>query len=425
MILAAIFSSTNSAKAQDISPDNTLPNNSQINLENNITEITGGTQRGGNLFHSFEKFGIPTGAEAHFENNLDINNIINRVTGGNISNIDGLIKANGTANFFLINPNGIVFGENGRLDIGGSFVGTTADALRFGEDNFFSASNPESSSELLSINPNALIFNQINPSAAIENNSVAPLGLEDTTLVNPTTGEFTESFTPKGLQVDDGKSLLLVGSNVTMNGGGLVAKEGNLELGGLAATGTVGLNSDGNNFSLSFPEGVEKSNVTLTDGAGVIVAASDGGSIAVNARNLEMSEESLLLAGIDTRLGDEQSSAGNIDINVTDAIVLKDKSRISNSILTEARGQGGDIYISTNSLLLESGAAVDASTSGEGNAVNLTVNATDVQVIGESLDGQFPSLLSAGTVSTGDGGKLEINTNSLLIQDGAVVDAST
>ncbi|MGB6297042.1 MAG: S-layer family protein, partial [Rivularia sp. (in: cyanobacteria)] len=426
IILAAIFSGTNSVKAQEILPDNTLPNNSQINLENNITKITGGTQRGGNLFHSFEKFGIPTGRELHFDNNLDINNIINRVTGGNISNIDGLIKANGAANLFLINPSGIVFGENAKLDIGGSFVGSTANALGFGEDNFFSASNPEESS-LLSINPNALFFNQLNPSASIENNSVADLGLEDVTI--PIADIFfdgtTESFTPKGLRVDDGKSLLLVGSNFTMNGGGLVALGGNVELGGLAATGTVGLNSDGSNFSLNFPDAVERSNVTLTDGASVIVAAEDSGSIAVNARNLEMTEESFLLAGIDTGLGSEQSRGGNIDINIADAIALKDGSRISNLILTEARGQGGDININTNSLLLETGAKINGSTFGEGSAGNLNVYADDVQVIGEFRYNQSFSSLATIAYATGDGGDSNINTNTLLIKDGAALGTGT
>lgn len=87
------------SKAQaQMTPDLTLPNNTTIQIDGNITTINGGTQVGNNLFHSFKDFSIPIGTSLHFKNGLDVQNIITRITGGSASNIDGLISANGTAN---------------------------------------------------------------------------------------------------------------------------------------------------------------------------------------------------------------------------------------------------------------------------------------------------------------------------------------
>jgi hypothetical protein len=89
----------------------------------------------------------------------------------------------------------------------------------------------------------------------------------------------------------------------------------------------------------------------------VDVIAGDGGSIAVNARNLEMTDGSYLVAGIESGLGSSNSKAGNIDVNATGVINLNN-SMISNWVLPQANGQGGDISISASTLQVESGAQV-------------------------------------------------------------------
>ena len=415
-----------------ITPDNTLGTEASLVTPNGNNPdgiptqlIEGGAQRGQNLFHSFQEFNVNEGQGAYFlVPNDTIQNVLTRVTGNNRSEILGILGTTSNRNFaptnanlFLINPNGIVFGRNASLDVNGSFVGTTANAVEFG-GGFFSATNPQAPSGLLTVDPSAFLFNQINAQASIQNNSVADVGS------NP-----SDDFNTRGLHVPDGKSLLLVGGDINMDGGGLVALGGQVEFGGLASAGTIQLNGDGSNLSLSFPDGVERSDVVLSNGAGVTVIADDGGSIAVNARNLQMTGRSNLYAGIARGLGSDNSQAGNIQINATGAINLNNRSFISNQVLPEARGQGGNVNISANRLLVQDRSRVDTATFGKGKGGNLNINAQDVQVSGTDLSTGDPisSLLSSSPQrnSTGDAGDLTIYTNTLLLADGSQVNTST
>ena len=122
-------------------PDATLGagKNSVTTTTGDRTDITGGLRRSSALFHSFDRFSIDTNRQVYFANPTGIRNIFSRVTGSSVSNIDGLLGVSGKANLFLMNPNGIIFGPNARLDVAGSFLATTANVLEFADGQRFAA----------------------------------------------------------------------------------------------------------------------------------------------------------------------------------------------------------------------------------------------------------------------------------------------
>jgi len=118
-----------------IEPDMTLGEETSVVVPDTEVQgepaasIEGGAIRGSNLFHSFQEFNVLEGQQVYFTNPDGITSILSRITGGNPSNIFGTLGVDGTANLFLLNPNGIVFGENAALAIEGSFYASTAEAI--------------------------------------------------------------------------------------------------------------------------------------------------------------------------------------------------------------------------------------------------------------------------------------------------------
>jgi filamentous hemagglutinin family protein len=415
--IVIIACKTNCAIAQsNIVPDSTLgAENSTVTPNFNglpVERIDGGAIRGQNLFHSFLEFNVSSGRGAYFFSpNANIQNILARVTGGLRSDILGTLGTlgNSNPNLFLINPNGIVFGRDARLDVGASFVATTASAIGFGERGFFSAKNPNLP-PLLTVNPSAFLFNQITAVAAIQNNSQAPVGTDP-----------SDSFPAFGLRVPNGRSLLLVGGNISMDGGGLYAFGGRVELGGLAEAGTVGLNVHDSYLSLSFPDAVARSDVLLTRGAEVLVLADKGGSIAIDSGKLDLQLGSRLGAGITSRLGWADSKAGNVDINAQATVNLQDESLIANEVQSGGIGKGGNISVIAGSVSVSNGSALVVSTRGRGDAGNVTIVARDtVSFVGQS--GAFTSVESG---AIGQGGTISITAGSLSVTNGAQFVAST
>src|SRR5215467_5159682 len=182
--------------------------NTQVNLSQTPPagktqfDITGGTRPGGgpNLFHSFGQFNVPNNNIANFLNDsgLATSNILGRVTGGNLSNIFGTIQTTGfgSANLFLMNPAGFLFGPNATINVGGMVSFTSADYLRLADGVRFNAVRNASADALLSIAPVAAFgFLGSNPGAITVQGSQ--------------------------LKVAEGTGISLVGGNITMQSGTL------------------------------------------------------------------------------------------------------------------------------------------------------------------------------------------------------------
>ena len=451
LLICGFLAIDNIPVTAQITPDNTLgAESSRLVPDGAIDKIDGGALRDRNLFHSFSQFNINNGQSVYFNNPSGIENILTRVTGKNASNILGTLGVNGAANLFLMNPNGILFGENARLDLGGSFVGTTANGLQFGEQGNFSATNPQAPG-LLTVNPNALFFNQIQASGGIINKSQAPAG------INPYGYETT------GLRVPDGKSLLLVGGDVNFDGGRLRAYKGNIELASFTNEGAVGLNISSDSFSLNIPEDLERGDISLTNESAISVLGMGGGNLVINARNLEISN-SAIFAGIAGNSDNLNAQAGDVNLNATDSILFKDGAGIDNSIYSQVNagdiflkasnsvslvdsliantieegriGNGGNINITAGSLSLTNASEIQAFLrdadveknlpGGQGNAGDININVRDAVTINGIKDGRSSDISSlVGIGAVGNAGNININAGSLSLAGGSEINAKT
>ncbi|MBW4470620.1 MAG: filamentous hemagglutinin N-terminal domain-containing protein [Stenomitos rutilans HA7619-LM2] len=380
--------------AAQVVPDATLPagERSQVTGNPNV-QIDGGARRGGNLFHSFSQFSVPTGGSAYFNNAADVQNIFSRVTGGSVSNIDGLIRANGAANLFLLNPNGILFGPNASLNIGGSFAATTANAIGFPNGEVFSSDATQPlPSQLLTVNPNAFFFNQLTPKP----------------IVNQST------FNGTGLQVPVKQNLLLVGGAVQFDNGRIASPGSYVESGNVGGVGTVGLSTTSEDWQLSIPDSVVRADVSLSNDSRINVLGGEGGSIAVTARNVSLSEESRFRVGIDADLGFVGAQTGGIQIDATETVNLFNAGSIRIEVLPRGTGNVGDMTITTGSLFLTGVSRLVAATSGQGSVGSINIHARNTV----SFDSNSYILNAVQNAAIGNTGGINITTGLLSLTGG-------
>ena len=420
------FGGSREAIAQ-IVPDGTLPINSTIEStvtpDGNTLTIDGGTAAGGNLFHSFQDFNVPIDDIAHFNNALTIDNIITRVTGGNISNIDGLIRANGTANLFLINPAGLVFGENASLDLGGSFVGSTAEVLQFEDGSFYSAVDVDAPPLLTISVPVGLQFGP-EPGDIVVRGHRHKLRFQEIELLSGQEQKrLARERRPSGLEVLSDQTLALVGGEISLIEGNLTAEGGRIELGSVAGNSTVTLAPIASGWQIGY-EGVEQfGDISLSDASSLDTSGPGAGSVQVQGRSLFMSDGSAIVA---TTLGDEAGEA--VTIRTTDSVTFEGVSsngEIRSGILADvewqARGNGPTVNIETGSLQLIDGTRISASTRGQGRGGDLRIDAAEAVEIRNSGIVRTASERE----SSGDAGHFTLETDRLTVLEGSGIETTT
>ena len=394
-ILAALLAFMTAHAFAEVTTDGTLGAAQSLSgLDFAITADLG-QQRGGNLFHSFSFFNINTGESATFSGPSTVNNIISRVTGGSASLVDGALNSTiPGANLFLINPSGVMFGENATLNISGSFHASTAGYLVLADGGRFDAVTP-GNSVLTSAPPSAFGFLD-NPAAISVQNSK--------------------------LLVESGKTLSIVGGDVSMDSAILYAPGGKVQVASVQSAGEVGVDvstlavdnygqlgdidvsHEGDFFSRFVPGVGIAGNIDVT--------AEDGGTVVIRGGQF-VADSALMFA--DGNTGD----AGKVDIQVSGSL----RAANGTTVTADQFGSGlaGEMTVAADKIILESGGRLQVDNYGPGAGGTLTVTAADsIEIEGRSsadlpFVGDQQSGMYAASFGAGEGGDISVNTTGLSV----------
>lgn len=389
------------AQAQQIIPANDSTN-TIVTPNGNRLDITGGqtSSNGANLFHSFQEFGLTPEQIANFQANPNLQNILGRVTGGNASIINGLIQVTGgTANLYLMNPAGFVFGPNASLNVPGAFTATTANGIAFG-NSWFNATGANNYSVLVG-NPTGFAFTMSQPGAILNAGNLA---------------------------VADGQSLSLLGGTV-VNTGTLTAPAGQILVTSVPGENWVRLSQPGNLLSLEIQPSAANSNQPnnwtipipslpelLTVGNTGLTANPDG-TVKLSASNttIPTTPGTTIVSG---KVDASGSTGGKVNIlgqqvGLVDANINASGNNGGGTVLIggDYKGQGTvptatNTYVDSKSVI-----AADSNLNGDGGRVITWANDT-AQFLGK--------ITARGGVNSGNGGFVEVSGKNFLTFNGQV-----
>lgn len=384
-----------------------------------------GRRAGGNLFHSFSRFSLSSAEAARFSGPDSVQHIVGRVTGGELSSIDGTVMSDiPGADLWLINPAGVLFGPNASLEVDGSVRIGTADYVGLADGGRFHATNPGAST--LSIAPPESFGFLYGPNAplTVANASLRLNPGERLSLVGGELHIDQRSELPGQLVVEGGRIDLVSldgAGDVTLTGGAPVVSDN-------ATGGTIRLTSNNTDSSyLITVDGERGGDLFIHAGElaidGAVLSSStlggeDGGEILIHAEHIELTRGGVVAAitygagaGSRIRIEADTFSVDGADSDGNLSAVL------SNAI---ADGRGGDIQLQVDRLIVDGGGFVDANTYGAADSGSIRIEASEsIQIRGRGGDGSYSSI-SADTYSAGRGGDIFISAPRITIDDGSV-----
>lgn len=411
----------------------------------------------GHLFHSFSEFNVPTGSTVTFDNvaldGTPISRIFSRVTGTEATEILGELGTLGGADLFLINPQGLLIGPGAVLNIGGSFVGSTAEAIAFSNNASFSTQAPSISSNLLAINtPIGLQFGS----------TVAPVEVQSAEINFP--GRTlalagAEAISPGPITDSDATGIRFNNSNLFLTSGGL-------ELASLAPQEFLNLADTTTGLVFVFPalDRVGFGNLSLRDTTIQGLNLPAGGNTALYGDGVELVNSNILLESDGTgTLGQIFSSVQQLTLDNSvmrtvnsleggeiilqnNSIASTQSSPNSNPVMTltgselssTTVGNGGDLLITTfgDIQLQDNSTLVTQATTGAAGDIDIILSSTNLFFFGQAGTLSLDQGSRISTITPNQGGNIAIgssvssflsggNSGKLTLSNGSYISAES
>ena len=402
---------------------------------NNRIEVPAaiGALRGHNLFHSFQTFNLARGETADFTaagiSGIDL--VFSRVTGGGVSTIDGTLKSSiPNASFYFMNPAGVVFGPNAKVNVPGAFMVTTADYLAFTDGTRFTA-QPSANEMLTVASPAAFGF----------------LGAS----TDPDVGKV--QFNGSSLQFQVRQDVTAAGRGIeikqdagTQRAATIRAPGGALKLAAVNSAGELPI------ADLRVADFSQLGDIEVSGGARLSTGDSAGaGHFLVRGNNLSLTDKSSLSNGsVSDTPGSGRSPEseielrGKLSLGSGSSVILDTSGRAEGgglrvaaehiemndgAIIAAARGQarGSDVTIIAGDLFIGDKAAIEGWAYDLARAGNVLITAQN----GITLQGSDPgtaariSAASSSNLAGDAGGHLEIHAATLDLVNSSYVTADT